>query len=297
MQFAMPDLVLSAVAGGSVGFLSGVFGIGGGFLLVPILNIVLRIPMEFAVGAGACQVLGPATTSLLARRIRADNVGLPLTVAGGLFVGVFVGVHLLTLAKGQGNVVVAGNQLPLAEAVVLLTYLLLLLGVGLFALWETGRRRAGRGVKTGWIAGWRVPPYGEFAEFQGSRVSIAMLAWFGLLVGLLAGLLGISGGLILLPGLIYLLGMKTHQAVLSTLVLVWIVGVQSTIAHGWYEHIDLRLVAALLVGGTVGARLGSQVGQKLKGRHLRESFGWLLLATAALIAARLAFLLAAASGG
>ena len=67
---SMLDLALVGLAGGGVGLLSGIFGVGGGFLIVPVLNIALKIPMELAVGAGACQGLGPATTSLLARRVR-----------------------------------------------------------------------------------------------------------------------------------------------------------------------------------------------------------------------------------
>lgn len=283
-------LALVALAGGGVGFLSGVFGVGGGFLLVPVLNIALKIPMPLAVGAGACQVLGPATTSLLTRRVGLDHLRLPLTISGGLLIGVFSGAYLLQLAADQREPVempLTGNSVNLAELLVLLTYFCLLFGVGLFALWEVRQPSKPQFFKTILKHVRRIPPCADFSEFDRSSMSIPVLAWFGLAVGFLAGLLGMSGGLVLLPGLIYMLGIRTHQAVSSSLVIVWIVAVQSTIAHAWHEHIHLPLVLALLFGGTVGARLGTEFSEKLGGRQLRSSFGWLLLGTSALIAGKL----------
>ncbi len=289
MESHMLDLALVTLAGGGVGFLSGVFGVGGGFLIVPVLNIALGIRMDLAVGAGACQGLGPATTSLLARRIALSHVRLPLTIAGGLFVGVFSGTNVLQLAKQHEAITIpwTGNSVPPAELVVLVTYFFLLLGVGLFALWEVSRPHKPELAKTVLTTLRRIPPCAEFPEFEQPRMSIPVLSWFGLVIGFLAGLLGMSGGLILLPGLIYLFGIRTHQAIFSSLVIVWLVAAQSTIAHAWYGHVKLPLVVALLFGGTVGARLGSEVSEKLGGRQLRQSFGWLLLAAAALIGGRL----------
>ncbi len=294
MQFSdlsLLELTLAALGGGGVGFLSGVFGVGGGFLLVPVLNIVLKIPMELAVGSGACQVLGPATTSILARRINREHWRLPLTIAGGLFVGVFSGARLLQSAKQHGNVTVLQRTIPLAELTVLTVYFVLLTLLGCFALWEVHRYRQGRELKKGWLASWRIPPCVEFPALNHRILSITTLSFFGLIVGFLAGLLGMSGGLILLPGLIYLLGLRTHTSILSSLVIVWIVAAQSTVAHAWLGNIDISLVIALLLGGTFGARLGSELGIKLGGRQLRHGFGWLLLLTALLIAGRLSKLL------
>lgn len=287
-QFGTTVLVLAAVAGAGVGFVSGVFGVGGGFLLVPVLNIVLKVPMEFAVGAGACQVLGPATTSLLARRPEAEHFRLPLTIAGGLLCGVFLGAGLLEEAKRFGTVSVSGGPIPAAELVVLATYLVLLVGLGCFSLWEAGSAGDSQTSARSGLAGVGVPPFARFLELPGGRASITILAGVGLAVGFLAGLLGMSGGLVLLPGLVYLLGMRTQQAVLTSLVIVWIVAFQSTLAHGWHGNIDLPLVMSLLLGGTIGARLGSDVGVRLGGRQLRRAFGWILLAAAGMIVYRFA---------
>ena len=281
------QLVWAVIVGGAIGYLSGMFGIGGGFLLVPILNIVLKIPMEFAVGAGACQALGPATTSMLARRITRYDLRLPLTIMGGLLMGAFVGAHMIECAEGSGTVTVAGNSIALTDLLVLTVYAVIMTLLGLFSLWDVRLARQGRSFQRGWIAAWSVPPYGSFPELDAPKVSITILACFGLVVGFLAGLLGMSGGLVLLPGLIYLLGLKTHRAVLNSIVIVWIVAILSTTAHAWHGNIDLVLVLALLLGGTIGARLGADHSIRLGGQQLRQRFGWLLLVAAFLIVVRL----------
>lgn len=283
MEFGWLQFASVVLAGCGVGFLSGLFGVGGGFLIVPVLKSVLGIPIEFAVGAGACQVLGPATTSLLARRVNVSQLRLPLILLGGLSVGVFSGVSVLESAKQHGDVSLWGRHLRMADLVVLAVYFVLLLSVGIFALWDTRRNPINRVFAKGWIAGWKIPPYVRLADFNYSRVSIIVLSWFGLAVGFLSGLLGMSGGLILLPGFIYLLGMKTHQAVMNTLVIVWLVAVQSTVIHALNDNINLLLVISLLFGGTVGARLGSELSQKMVGGQLRKGFGWLLIGAAGLV--------------
>lgn len=289
-----PDLIWTAVAGLGVGFLSGVFGLGGGFLIVPVLHVFLGIDVRLAVGAAACQVLGPSTTSLLARRAEADHFRLPLVVAGGQAVGTIVGATLLQHAgsfDAEGAIELAGRRVPLVDLLVLSLYLVILTVIGLFALWES---RVGRRWSTGgsWLARLRFPPLYETDEFGTKNVSIPLLAWFGTIIGFVSGLLGISGGLLLLPGLIYLWGMPTQLAIRNSLVMVWIGAIPATVAHAWHGNIDLRLVMALLVGGTIGARLGTEFGQRISGPKLRRQFGWLLLATAALVAYRLLALFA-----
>lgn len=284
------ELVLAAVIGGTVGFLAGVFGVGGGFLVVPLLNVLLGVPMPLAAGSGACQMLGPATTALMARRVRPAQLRLPLIVSGGLFIGVLLGAEALETAKTRGTWELNGRAVPVAEVVLLAFYAVLLASLGMFALWETRRSRP-ESPTPGCIAEWPIPPYAALSECGGGRASIPILGCFGLVVGILSGLLGIGGGVVLLPGLIYLIGMKTHSAILTSLVMVWIVSLQATVVHSWHGNVDLRLVIALLVGGTSGARLGSEVGERLRGPQLRRSFGWLVLLAAVLVAAKLVNLL------
>lgn len=291
MDFSILDFIVIVAAGGGIGWLAGLFGVGGGFLIVPILNIVLGIPVEFAVGASACQVLGPATTALLARRVKLSTFNFPLTLAGGLFCGVTLGTLTFRKLETLGEMDVFGRQISPAQLSVLTIYLLVMLLVGLFSMWETSRSKSGNPISTGWLASWKLPPVVRFREFEGERISLPIVCWFGLGTGFLSGLLGMSGGLILIPGLIYLLGMRVEKAILPTLIIVWIISFQATIVHAWNGYVDLKLVSALLLGGTLGAQLGVRTGQQWGGTKLRERFGWLLLVSACLIAYKLVRLL------
>ncbi len=291
MTLTWLDLGYAVIVGGGVGFISGLFGVGGGFLIVPLLNILLKVPMELAVGAGSCQVLGPATTSILARRINKKQLQLPLIIAGGLFAGVLLGASTLELAKTGGKVTLFQKEILLTELIVLSTYFVLLLSVGLFAVRES-MQAAGANVEwQGFFSRWLIPPCVNLPEFENVPVSIVVIAWFGLGTGFVSGLLGMSGGLVLLPGLIYLLGIKTERAIVASILMVWMVSFQGTIVHAWHGNINLWLVAALLLGGTLGARIGTEISIQISGRKLRQGFGGLLLLTSLVIAGRLLKLL------
>ena len=224
----------------------------------------------------------------MARRLNWDHLQLPLIVSGGLLTGVWFGSRTLSVSSIGSVDGVNGIS---SQSLVLGSYTALLSLVGILALWETHRTRNGRPFKRGWLANWPLPPYASFPQLNTSRTSIAVLAWFGLAVGFLAGLLGLSGGMIMLPGLIYCIGLGTHQAVAVTLVVVWLVAAQAAAIHAWYGRVELIPAMALLAGGTIGARIGTQLSERLGGSTLRNSFGYLLLGTAALSAAQLGGLL------
>lgn len=291
MGFGWIDFLTISSAGGLVGFLSGMFGVGGGFLLVPILNIVLGIPMELAVGASACQVLGPATTSLLARKFKVRDLFFPLVISGGLLVGVITGTGVLERSKELAAISFNGKTIIVADLVVLIFYFLMLIGLGVLSL-RSANRSDDELSRAFFRTHFQIPPLTRFPVLFDGTLSIPLVAWFGLGLGFVSGLLGISGGILLLPTLILGLGITTHRAISCSLVIVWIVAFQSTIAHAWHENISIIIVIALLFGGTIGARLGSDLNARLKGLQLRKQFGWLLLSVALMIGARLVFLLA-----
>ncbi len=283
--FTALDILTTVLAGTGIGIVSGLFGIGGGFLIVPVLSALYGFRLAW-IGTASCQALGQATTGLMTRGIDWQQLQLPLIVSGGLLTGVWFGSRLLTLANGD----LTTGTIE-AESIVLGAYTVLLSVVGLLALWETHRSRQGRPFRRGWLARWPLPPYTQISQLNRSKTSIVVLAWFGLAVGFLAGLLGLSGGLIMLPGLIYCIGLGTHQAVAVTLVVVWLVASQAAMLHAWSGRVELVPAMALLAGGSVGARIGSQLSVKLGGHSLRKHFGYLLLGTAALTLAQLAGLI------
>ena len=285
--FAVLEIVATILVGAGIGLVSGLFGVGGGFLIVPVLSALYGFRLAW-IGTASCQALGQATTGLMARRLNWDHLQLPLIVSGGLLTGVWFGSRMLSVASVGSADGVTGIS---SESLVLGSYTALLSLVGILALWETHRTRHGRPFKRGWLANWPLPPFASFPQLNTSKTSIAVLAWFGLAVGFLAGLLGLSGGMIMLPGLIYCIGLGTHQAVAVTLVVVWLVAAQAAAIHAWYGRVELIPAMALLAGGTIGARIGTQLSERLGGSTLRNSFGYLLLGTAALSAAQLSGLI------
>lgn len=287
----MGVLLLVVLCGFGVGCLAGLLGVGGSFLLVPILHVVLGIPIETAVGSTACQLLGPSTAAVLARKLTLQQLRLPLILAGGILMGVILGTSLLQEAGELDDALLNGRLVPVNELLVLGVYLLLLTTIGVFALFEVWQHKRGREIPRGSLARLQIGPGDSFSELENGSVSIPVLSMFGFVTGLTAGLLGISGKLILIPGLIYLLGMKSRQAILISLIVVWITSLQGTIFHALHDNVDLKLVCALMFGGTIGARLSSEFGAQLKGPSIRKSIGWLSLFAAGLVLFQLAHLL------
>ena len=276
------EILLAVAVSFAVGAVSAVFGVGGGFILVPVLNAVLGVPMHLAVGSAACYVLGPATTALLYRDTKLIDWRLPLIFSGGIFFGVILGTNTLSqvaAAQSEGSLLV--------DYLILGTYFALLSTLGLFGIWESYRAELYRPLPRGWVNDWTLPPTVVLAEWNAKRMSLPILSWFGLVVGFLSGLLGISGGLLILPGLLYLFALPAQASVTCSMILVWIVSFQSTIAHAVQGNIELWLVAALLAGGTIGARIGTSVGKRLGSQQLRKSFGILALSTAIFVLARM----------
>lgn len=281
-------LVLSSLAGGLVGVLSGLFGIGGGFLLVPLLNTILGVPMPLAVGSTTCYTLGPATTALLTRRPTLGFAELPLILAGGLFAGVYAGAAALSKLEATGNLNLFGRSIPAVDLAVLGSYSVLMTAIAVASIRSAVRPRllvpdAARGL----VSRWTIPPMATIPDLTPSRYSIPLLALLGLGVGGLSGFLGMSGGLVLIPATVYLLGLKVRDATTVTVVIVWIASCQACVLHALHGRVNLWLTASLLITGPIGAGLGAELGMRLRGRQLRLGFGLMVLLAAAIVWVRL----------
>lgn len=266
-----------------VGWIAGLLGIGGSFLLVPILHVVLGVPIKIAVGSTSCQLLGPSTTSILARKLKRTQLRFPLILTGGLIVGVCVGTSILEHAEQLGETVFNGQSISVVRLTVLGVYFLMLVSMGTFAVYEANRQRQGKPIRRGWLTGLRVPPIDKFEEMGAGELSIPVLSLFGLAMGFAAGLLGISGGLFLIPGLVYFMGIRSKHAINASLMVIWIVSLAATSFHGWHGNVNLPLAISLMFGGTIGAQFGTQWSYRLKGQALRSSLGWLTLFAATLV--------------
>ena len=282
---ASVNLFMFLGMGAGVGFLSGLFGVGGGFLMTPLL-IFAGIPPAVAVATEANQVMGASVSGVLAhwRRANVDfKMGLLLLVGGLL--GSTSGVWLFSILRGLGQI----------DLVIMLAYVVFLGIIGITMLIEGGRsilrakRRPGARRKLHqhiWLHGL---PFKT--RFRKSRLYISALLPVGLgfVVGVLAAIMGVGGGFIMVPAMIYLLGMPTSVVVGTSLFQITFVTANVTFLQALNNQtVDVILAVILLVGGVIGAQLGTLVNIRLRGNQLRGLLALLVLAMGAKIAFDLA---------
>jgi uncharacterized membrane protein YfcA len=279
IYFPIAQMPISAplllALGGGVGFLSGMFGIGGGFLMTPLLTLI-GVPAPIAAATVANQVVGSSVSGALAqwRRRNVDlRMAVVLILSGA--VGSAAGVGLFTLLQGLGQIdlVIAGCY------VVLLVTVGLLMEIESIRAWRRRRNPAGWRRKLHrhtWIHGLPLK-----VKFRASRLYISIFAPIGVGagVGALSGLMGVGGGFIMVPALIYLLDMPTAMAVGTSLVQITLVAANVTFLQAMSNHtVDALLAVILVIGAAAGAQIGGRIGANLKGEHLRALLGLLVLA-------------------
>jgi len=266
------NFYLLVAIGGGVGVVSGLFGVGGGFLITPLL-ILIGIPPAVAVATGANQVAGASFSGVLVhwrRRTVDAKMGLVL-LAGGL-VGSAVGVRLFALLREIGQV----------DLVVSLCYVLMLGTIGALMLIEGVRalQRSKRGApkprrRHGWVHGL---PFKM--RFRASNLYISAIPPLvvGALVGLLSAIMGVGGGFIMVPAMIYILGMATSVVVGTSLFQILFVSAATTMMHAVVSHtVDAILAVMLLLGGVVGAQVGTMLAPRLKAEQMRVALAVLVL--------------------
>lgn len=290
MQIYLPIAEISVNAflllgiGGMVGVLSGIFGVGGGFLITPLLFFV-GIPPAVAVATSANQIVASSVSGLLAH-LRRKNVDLKMgwVLLGGGLVGSGLGVALFNYLKSLGQV----------DLLVRLCYVLFLGVIGALMLVEglraLRRARMGGGAvlkkrNRNWV---HTGPLKVRFRTSGLYISIIPPLLVGFCVGMLAAVMGVGGGFIMVPAMIYILGMPTRVVIGTSLFQIIFVAAFTTLLHAITNHtVDLPLALFLLVGGVVGAQIGTRIGVKLKAEQLRVLLALLVLAVCAKIALEL----------
>ena len=287
MQIYLPIAEVSVNAltliglGGIVGLMSGLFGVGGGFLITPLLFFI-GIPPAIAVATGANQVVASSVTGVLAhlRRKSVDiRMGVVLLVGG--VVGSTLGVGAFNLLQRMGQV----------DLVVQLSYVVFLGFIGLTMLRESlSALMASRSAtpprrrlhEHSWVH--RLPWKMKFRT-SGLYISVLPPLLVGVAVGVLAAIMGVGGGFIMVPAMIYLLGMPTKVVIGTSLFQIAAVSGYTTLMHAVSSNtVDIMLAVLLIMGGVVGAQLGTQLGARLKGEQLRILLALLVLAVCARIA-------------
>ena len=271
------NALLIVLLGTVVGVLSGMFGVGGGFLTTPLL-IFYGIPPSVAVASAATQITGAsvAGVSVHLRRGGADLRMAAVMTAGG-FVGSVIGAFIFRMLQASGQI----------DLVIGLLYVILLGWIGALMLWDALRtlgyvgspEHAAEPIRhTKWLASlplrWRFSVSGLYIS------PIAPLV-LGVGTGMLTVLLGVGGGFIIVPAMIYLLGMPARVVVGTSLAMMLAVSAATTFIHSVTTHaVDIVLAALLLVGGVIGAQYGAMLATRIKPDLLRLALAVLILLVA-----------------
>ena len=257
-----------------VGFFAGLLGIGGGFLLTPIL-IFLGIPPIYAVANGANNILAASVSGTIGHWFK-DQLDIKmgiLIIAGGV-VGAIFGIFLFKYFLLQGSV----------NKIISIMYCILLSGIGLSMLIESlieiRRIRLNRFIRRKLHTHYWVHNLPFKIRIHKSKLYISIIppVFFGAVVGILSSMLGVGGGFLLVPIMIYILGMPARLVAGTSLFVMIFIMIVVTFLHAInHNSVDIFLVLILVVGSGIGAQLGTKISIKLKGEELRAMMSLLVL--------------------
>ncbi len=272
------NILLILGLGVAVGFISGMFGVGGGFLMTPFL-ILVGIPPAVAVASVPSHMAASSIAATIAYwRKRLVDTGLGLVLLSGGLLGTAAGVWVFSLLRRLGQL----------DLIINLSYIVLLSIVGALMIFES--------VRALWRSMQGTPPVlrrpGTHAWFHGlplkfrfrqSRIYVSALpvTAIGFFVGFLGALMGIGGGFLLIPALIYLMRVPTAVSVGTSLFLTVFTMLAATVLHAVENRtVDVVLAGTLMLGGVIGAQSGARAGQAIKAEQLRFLLGLLVFAVA-----------------
>ena len=256
--------------GGTVGFLSGLFGVGGGFMLTPLL-IIIGIPPTVAAASDSNQIVAASASGTYAHALHGTvdfKMGIFLLIGG--VIGGTLGVRLIHLLRSTGE----------ANFVISVTYVIMLGSIGSYMFYDSllglfGKRleKTSRGTLSRPSFSARLLNTLPFKmEFTRSQVTFSAIIplFLGGLVGILAAIMGVGGGFIMVPIMIYILRMPMHVVVGTSLFQILFTSINVTIMQAWMnQSVDFILALNLLFGSVIGVQIGTQVGKKLKMDHMK----------------------------
>ncbi|HCW75682.1 MAG: permease [Deltaproteobacteria bacterium CG1_02_45_11] len=271
------NVVLIFTIGGFVGLLSGIFGVGGGFLLTPLL-IMLGIPPTVAAASDSNQIVGASTSGTLAHS-RLGNVDFKMgillligSVAGGT-----IGVQIIKILRALGS----------ANFLITITYVLMLGFVGVYMFLESFQAlrektpttaQVNRRKESRYVLLMKKLPLQTSFEKSGIELSLFLPVLLGAFVGILAAIMGVGGGFIMVPVMVYLLRMPMHLVVGTSLFQILFTCINVTILQASTNHtVDFILALILLLGSTIGVQFGAKISDRLRGDQLKIFLAILVL--------------------
>jgi len=283
----LPGLV---ALGFLIGVLSGWFGVGGGFLVTPMLNAIFGIPYNIAVGSGLCQMVGTTIAASLKHRSYGHiDYKLALFMLIGSMGGVESGARLLMKLKELGSITLYNHSLSKMYLWVTVIYIILLLSVGIFMFMES--RKAKKGSDTA-VVKTRIArriqkivlaPAISLPISGIESISVWSPIVLGFIIGISSGLLGVGGGFIMTPCLIYLFGVPTSVAIGTGLFQIIFTSGYGSFTHFFKGNVDFLLVASILAGSLAGSQVGVILCRKTKSSSTRYYFSFVVFVAIAVI--------------
>ena len=288
MEFYLPiaEMTINPIGflclGIIVGTLSGTFGVGGGFLMTPLL-IFLGIPPAIAVASEANHIVGSSLSGTIGHlRRKAVDIRMGNVLLAGGILGSFLGIYIFNSLKEVG----------LVDLLITLSYFVFLTIIGSFMLYESldslgllGHKKRTRFYHHSWIMGL---PFKIRFKRSGLYISLIPPYLVGFFVGILSSIMGVGGGFIIIPAMIYILRMPTSVVVGTSLYQIIFITAFVTILHASTNHsVDIILALILLLGGAIGAQIGVKLSGKLNGAGLRMALAILVLIVGAIMASEL----------
>jgi uncharacterized membrane protein YfcA len=269
------NVFLILAMGAAVGFVSGMFGIGGGFLMTPLLIFIGIAPAVAVASVSSHMAASSFSGALSYWRRRAIDPALSLILLCGGVTGTAFGVWIFALLRSVGQL----------DLIIALSYVVLLTAVGTLMFLEgirailrarggdTGIKRRARAQ--GWILSLPLK-----MRFKRSKIylSVIPVVGIGFIVGFLGAIMGVGGSFLLIPIMIYILRVPTSTVIGTSMALTLVTMVIATVLHSVTNHlVDAVLALVLMVGGVIGAQFGARAGQRIRGEHLRLLLGLLIM--------------------
>jgi uncharacterized protein len=274
------NIIILLAIGLCVGILGGFFGVGGAWIVTPAL-MIFKMPAPFAIGTDLAHIMGKSIVSTR-KHWKMGNVDWKLGIISniGTVIGVETGAQLIMILKNMGGDIVGTS--------VRYTYIVLLMGLGSFMLYDyfVIRKRKAAGTATiqsgkkslvQKIRDINIPPFMSFEKSGIDKISIWIIIFIFFFTGFLSGYLGVGGGFIRMPALIYLIGCPTAIAVGTDLFVVLLDGAYGCFTYGMKGTVEILAAIIMLMGAAVGAQIGVTAVKYIKGYGIRLLFAIMIL--------------------
>jgi len=282
-------LISLAGLGFLIGILAGVFGVGGGFLLVPLMNILLGIPMDIAAGSATCYIIGTSTTGVI-KHFHKKNIELKAAIY--ISIGSMLGAVSGDILQDSLIAFSGGNRI-LFDQIMQGVFILILLVIAWVMSRETSYDEKSDIRPVTFLQKMELGPNTNLPMSGQIGVSIVGLLGIGFIGGILTGLMGISGGVLVMPILVLGVGLAPHLAVGTSLAVVLVSSISAVIKKGISANtvtggkVSLPIALSLLASGTIGVRIGIAISHKLHGNKLKKYFSIIVLAAALMVLVKL----------